>query len=265
MNRILVAVFPSEVRAHGGFRALEDLDREGTITLYAAALIASDEESRVSVRTAADASALGTTVALVTGSLLGPLAGRIGLAVAAGVGTLGRVLYNLAKLGVEEDFLTEVGDRFRPGTAAVVAEVWEDRITPVDARIEALGGSTFRRVRKEIVDGRIERDVVALRAELASLRTELVSAPRDDRAHVAERVEAVRAKLRTAQRRAEAVLEAMTKESEAKIELLEAKASRAHGDAKARLEARIAEIQSQWKRRREKVRASCEVATNALA
>ena len=265
MNKILIAVFPSEVRAQAGFRALEDLDRDGAITLYAAAVIATDEESRVSVETPADASPLGAAVALVTGSLLGPLAGPVGLAVAAGVGTLGRVLYDLARLGVEEDFIIEVGDRLRPGTSAVVAEVWEDRITPVDARLQALGGTTFRRERKEIVDGRIEREVAALRAELASLRTELESATPGDRPHLEERVGAARASLRDARQRAQAVLDAMAKESGAKIELLQARAATAQGDAKARLEERIAEIRSQSRRRDEKVRHSWDLASRALA
>src|SRR5690242_10314072 len=98
MNRILVAVFPAESRAHAGLGALDDLDREGAIVLYAAAVVATDDESRVSVKAAADRSPLGSSVALLTGSLLGPLAGPIGLAVAAGVGMLGRVLYDLARL-----------------------------------------------------------------------------------------------------------------------------------------------------------------------
>ena len=265
MNRILVAVFPSEAQAHAGLRALESLDREGTITLYAAAVILNDEESRVTVRAAADRSPLGTSVALLTGSLLGPLAGPVGLAVAAGVGMLGRVLHDLARLGVEEDFVAEIGERLLPGTAAVVAEVWEERITPVDARIATLGGSVLRRVRKELVDGQIERDVATLRAELASLRTELASAPERDRAHLEERIDAARSRLRAAQRRSRVVLDGMTKECAAKIAWLEARAANAHGEARATLEACIADVRARCARRREKVRETWEAATKELA
>ncbi len=264
MNRILVAVFRSEDRANEGLRALEELDREGTITLYAAALVANDGESRVNVKAAADRSPLGMPVALLTGSLLGPLAGPIGLAVAAGVGTLGRVLHDLALLGVEEDFLTEIGDRLGPGTAAIVAEVWEDRITPVDERVATLGGSTLRRVRREIVDSRIERDVAALRAELASLAAELASARPEHRAHLEQRNDAVRAKLRAARQRAMAVLDAMTRECDAKVESLEARAASLRGEARTRLDARIADVRAQCRRRRERVRETVELAAEML-
>ncbi len=264
MERILVAVFPGDARAYAGLRALEDMDRQGTITVYAAAVIATDEEG-VTVKEPADPGPLGTSVALLTGSLLGPLAGSVGIAVAAGAGTLGRVLYDLARIGVDEDFLTEVGDALRPGTAAVVAEVWEDRIAPVVARIAALGGTVLGRVRKEIVDGHIERDVAALRAELASLRAELASAPEEHRDHLEERIDAARTKLRAAQQRAKGALDTLTNESEAKIAYLEGRAAMARGEAKERLEARIAEMRSRFRRRGEKVCEAWAVASQALA
>lgn len=265
MDKILVAVFPSDARASGGLRALQDLDGQGTITVYAKALIGVGEVWGVTVREAADESPLGTPVALLTGSLLGPLAGSVGIAVAAGAGTLGRVLHDVARIGIDEDFLTEVGEALRPGTAAVVADVWEERISPVDARVEALGGRAFRRVRKEIVDGDLERDVAVLRAELASLGAELASAPEEHRAHVLERIDATRTKLRATQQRARAVLDALTREAEAKIAYLEAREAQAGGEARERLEARIAELRSQLRRRFERVGQAWAVATETLA
>jgi len=265
MDKILVAVFPNDTRAYEGLRALQDLDGQGTITVYAKALIEVGEESGVVVKEGADEGPLGTPVALLTGSLLGPLAGSIGMAVAAGAGTLGRVLYDLSRIGVDEDFLTEVGEALRPGRAAVVAEIWEERISPVDAHVEALGGCAYRRVRKEIIDGAIEQDVAALRAELASLAAELGSAPEGQRAHLVERIDATRAKLRAAQQRAKTVLDAVTRESEAKIAYLEVRVAQAGGEPRKNLEARIAELRSELRRRFEKVGQAWAAAREALA
>jgi len=265
MDKILVAIFPSDARAYEGLRALEDLDGQGAITVYARTVIAVGEESGVTVKEGADEGPLGTPVALLTGSLLGPLAGSVGIAVAAGAGTLGRVLHDLARVGVDEDFLTEVGAALQPGTAAVIAEVWEERISPIDARVEALGGRTFRRVRQEIVDGNVQREIAAVRAELASLTAELATAPEGDQAHIRERIATTRAKLHDAQKRATAVLESLTRESEAKIAYLEVRAAEAGGEPRARLEARIAELRSQLRRRFERVGHAWVVAKEALA
>ena len=46
MDRIQVAVFPNDARAYAGLRALEDMDRLGTITVYAT-LTSPASESRV--------------------------------------------------------------------------------------------------------------------------------------------------------------------------------------------------------------------------
>ena len=73
------------------------------------------------------------------------------------------MVYDLANLGVGEDFLTEVAEYLQPGKAAVVAEVWEEWTVPVDTRMEALGGVVFRRSRNEVLDIVIERDVEALK------------------------------------------------------------------------------------------------------
>jgi chromosome segregation ATPase len=131
-------------------------------------------------------------------------------------------------------------------------------------RIAALGGSVLSRVRREIADGDVERDVAALRAELASLRAELASAPDEHRDHIEERIDAVRTKLRGSQQRARALLDALSQESEAKIAWLEARAARAHGEPRERLEARIAEMRSRFQRRGEKVCQAWVVARQAL-
>jgi uncharacterized membrane protein len=65
-------------------------------------------------------------VDLLTGSLIGLFGGSVGLAIRAGAGLFGGLMYDLANAGIGEDFLNEVGRSLQPGKAAVVAAVWED-------------------------------------------------------------------------------------------------------------------------------------------
>jgi hypothetical protein len=87
-------------------------------------------------------------------SLIGLLGGPVGLAVGAVTGAAAGSLYDLAQLGVSEDFVAEVSRQLSPGKAAVIAEVDEEWITPLDARMEPLGGVVFRRSRGEFIDAR---------------------------------------------------------------------------------------------------------------
>ena len=145
MDKMIVVVFDSELKAYDGSRALQELQNEGSINLYAKAVITRDASGKVEVKQEGDMGPVGTTVGLLTGSLIGLLGGPVGLAIGAGVGTYGGILYDLLHLGVSQDFLYEVEKSLQPGKAAVVAEIWEEWTLPVDTRMEALGGVVFRR------------------------------------------------------------------------------------------------------------------------
>src|SRR5512139_1839313 len=172
MDRMLAIIFNNELKAYEGARALQELQNEGSINLYAKAVIARDASGKVEVKQAGDMGPVGTAVGLLTGSLIGLLGGPVGLAIGAYAGTVGGLFYDLGHQTVGEDFLNEVGRSLQPGKAAVVAEVWEEWTMPVDTRMEALGGVVFRRTSMEVVDEQIERDVAALNAELAELKAE---------------------------------------------------------------------------------------------
>jgi uncharacterized membrane protein len=264
-DKMIVAVFDSEKQAYAGFKALRDLHAEGTITLYASAVIAKDADGKVIVKEAAERGPLGTGVGLVAGSLLGLLGGPMGAAWGAYTGSLGGVLYDLAKAGVGEDFLAEVEQQLQPGKVAVVAEVWEEWVMPVDTRMEAAGGVVFRRAREEVLDHQLERDAASLKSEVAALKAERAQAGTEAKAKLQAKIAAVKAKLRATRDRAKAASEATKREAEAKAKSLNEQLAKARGDAKAKLRARIAEVQSEHKRRAVKLRQAWKLTKEALA
>lgn len=130
--------------------ALEDLHADGTITLYADAVIAKDADGNTTVKQAADQEPLGTAVGLVTGSLVGLLGGPVGVLVGATTGMAGGALFDVGTTGVGTDFLAEAAESLQAGKAALVAEIEEEWVLPLDSRMEALGGTVFRRTRGEV-------------------------------------------------------------------------------------------------------------------
>jgi hypothetical protein len=204
-------------------------------------------------------------IGLVTGSLIGLLGGPVGVAVGAYVGTFGGMLYDLANVGVGEDFLAEVGGRLKPGKTAVVAEVEEEWTMPVDTRMEAAGGVVFRRVLGEVQEALIERDSDAFEAELAQLKAEYAQAKGDAKAKLQAKIDATKAKLQATHDRAKAALETARQKMDAKIKSLQEQAAKAKGDAKAKIEARIAEVQSEYKQRTDKLKKAWELTKQALA
>jgi uncharacterized membrane protein len=265
MDKILVVVFEKESNAYEGSLALQELQNEGSINLYAKAVIARDASGKVTVKQSADMGPVGTAVGLMTGSLLGLLGGPVGLAIGAGVGTYGGLLYDVAQLGVGEDYLDEVGKSLMPGKAAVVAEVWEDWTLPVDNRMESLGGFVFRRTRTDILDDQYAKDVAGLEADIAELETEYDRASQEAKMKLQAKIEGAKAKLQAAQDAMQARLKASQEATEAKIQSLQKQAAAARGERKTRIEKRIAELQADQKRRNDLLKQAGGLIKEALS
>jgi uncharacterized membrane protein/sporulation protein YlmC with PRC-barrel domain len=265
MDKMLVVVFNSELKAYDGSRALQELQDEGSINLYAKAVIARDADGKLAVKQEGDMGPVGTAVGLLTGSLIGLIGGPVGVAIGASFGMSGGMVYDLAHLGVGEDFLAEVEKSLLPGKAAVVAEVWEEWTVPVDSRMEALGGVVFRRTRTEVLDAQIERDAAALNAELTELETERDRATGETRAKLQAKVDAVKARLQATQDEIQAKIKANQQETEAKIKSLQEQAAKESGERKAKREARIAELKADQKRRSDLLKHAWELTKEALS
>jgi uncharacterized membrane protein len=258
MDSILVVVFENESKAYEGSQALRDMEIEGGIHLYAKAVITRDTDGNVQVKQSSDLGPAGTVGGLVIGALIGLLGGPLGVAVGAGIGTSGGFLHDMAHLGVGQDYLDGVGKSLKPGKAAVVAEIWEDSILPVDTKMEALGGNIFRHTRKDILDLQVERDITTLKAEIDELEAEYDRASGEAKMKLQEKIKTSRTKLQTTVNGIQARLEASQQETKAKIDFLQKRAAKASGERKAKLEERIAELKAEHKRRNEQLKQTGE-------
>ncbi len=264
MNKLLVTVFDTEAEAYEGLRALQDLHRTGDITVYATAVVAKDAAGKVSVKQSADEGPIGTGLGLLTGSLLGLLGGPIGLAIGAATGSLAGMIYDLTKAGIDADFLAEVSGALTPERAAVLADVDESWVTPVDVRMGKLGGTIFRRQRNEYVDDRLHREVAALDAELKALEDELAHASAENRAALQARIDKTRQNLEALESRVDAKLAELEKETNAKVNALREQAKTASQARKAQNEKRAAEIKADYEVRRAKLQQANTLIKEAL-
>jgi uncharacterized membrane protein len=253
MDKMLVAVFDTETAAFEGLSTLKDLHEDGAITLYATAVIGKDASGIVSVKQAADQGPVGGALGLLTGSLLGLLAGPVGVALGASAGGLTGLLFDLVRSGIDADFLDEVSQTLTPGKVAVLAEVEETWVTPVDTGLGKLGAVILRRQRSEVVEDQLAREAAALDAELNQLQEELAQASAEDKAAVQKEIEAMKHKLVAMRDQAEARQEQATSEAEAKIDTLRVQMQQVSDQQKAKAEKRIAEIKADYEARRAKL------------
>jgi len=264
MNKAVVVVFGDEKRAYEGSRAMQDLHREGNITLYADAVIAKDAAGKVSVRKADDRGPEGTLLGLMVGSLAGLVAGPIGLGVGAGTGTLLGAAFDLARIGIDGDFVAEVQEYLLPGHAAVIAEIDEEWQTPLDTRMEALGGRIFRRSRIQVEDAYFEKEIAAFEAEIDSLEAELETASAKRKEKLEAKVQETRRKLGAKRQELKARIEAVKNEGEAKVESLKEQIATVRTEEKARLTKRLDEVRADYHERTTKLDQAWKLTKAAL-
>ena len=149
MDRMLVVVFDNETKAYEGKKALLQLDNEGSISVYAYAVVAKNADGTASIKQGDDSGPLGTLVGTSLGSLIGVLFGPVGLAIGATAGFAAGSAADIDNARIGDDFIADVSKQLLPNRVAVVAEIEEDWTTPVDTRMEAIGGTVFRRALSE--------------------------------------------------------------------------------------------------------------------
>ena len=252
-NKILVSVFESERTAFEGLTALKDLHRDGDITVFASTVIAKDSSGTVQVRQEADKGPEGTLLGMITGGFVGLLGGPAGVALGAYVGGFGGLMYDLFQAGVSIDFVDEVGSSLIPGTAAVIADVDETWVTPVDIRLAALGGTTFRRFRGDVIDDELIRETEAARMELEQLHAELRAVSGEASANVQKAIEAQRRKLEALDDRIDKTLAEEKAAFDARLATLREQQAMARESKRQQIEARMAELKASHEARKAKL------------
>jgi len=225
MDRMLVVVFDNENKAYEGKKALLQLDGEGSIGVYGYAVLAKNADGSASIKQGDDVGPIGSLVGTSLGSLIGVLAGPVGLAVGAGAGLLAGGAADVNNVGIGYDFIDDVSKVLSPNRFAVIAEVDEDWTTPVDTRMESLGGTVFRRALSEVQEQIHDENVAAMKADLAQLKAEHAKAQADRKAKLQERINQLDSKVQAQLQNAKDRREALQRKAQAKVQFLKDKAA----------------------------------------
>jgi uncharacterized membrane protein len=225
MDRMLVVVFDSESKAYEGKKALERLDDEGSINLYAYAVLAKQADGTTTVKQGDDVGPVGTLVGTSVGSLIGLLGGPAGLAIGAAAGAAGGSVFDLHNARIGDDYLDDVKKAVTPGKFAVVAQVDEDWTTPVDTSMEPLGGTVYRRALSEVTDTANQEELTAMKADLAQYKAEAAKGRADRQAKLQEKIQQLESKISAHQQKVQDRRRAAERQAQAKAQRLQNKAN----------------------------------------
>ena len=231
MDRMLVVVFDNEAKAYEGKKALQQLDNEGSLSVYAYAVLAKNADGTTSIKQGDDVGPLGTLLGTSMGSLIGLLGGPAGVALGATLGFGAGSAADIDNARIGDDFITDITKQLTPSKVAVVAEIDEDWTTPVDTSMEQIGGTVYRRALSEARKTSNEEEVAAMRADLAQMKAEHAKAHADRKAKLQEKINQLDSKIQDQLQKAKERREAAQRQAQAKAQVLKAKAAAAKAKA----------------------------------
>ena len=264
MNEMLVAVFDNDDAAEEGLNALKKLHQEGGISVYGWALVVKNLDGAVSVKQRSGELLAGTGVGLLMGGIVGLLGGPVGAAVGGAIGSYVGLLADWARHGIDLQFLDDVSKTMARGKAAVLAEIEETWVSPIELRLKEQGGMVFRRFRTEMIDDQLLQEQRALQKSLETLEDELDRTSGPNQEALRKNMFDVKQQLRTIQVRAKAAIDLKKAETESKLKVLRAQAETAGKEAKARIDRRISDAQADFEMRAQKIRQASAMAKEAL-
>jgi uncharacterized membrane protein len=224
---MLVVVFDNESKAYEGKKALLQLDGEGSITVYGYAVVAKNSDGTTTVKQGDDYGPLGTLTGTAVGSLIGLLGGPVGVAIGAAAGLAVGAAVDVNNAGIGYDFIDDVTKVLLPNRVAVIAEIDEDWTTPVDNRMEAIGGIVFRRALSDVKQTIHDEDIAAMKADMAQMKAEHAQARADRQAKLHEKINQLDSKLQAQLQKAKEQRQAAERQAQAKVDILKAKAKAA--------------------------------------
>jgi len=266
MSKFIVCVFPNEKKAYEGVHAFKELHAEGSISLYDVLVVerAADGKLSMKERTYDDAfvrSGLGAVV----GGLIGVFGGPPGVAIGLTAGGLLGGGHALLRGDVTDEFVEDIVEGMAPGSYAVLAEVQEDWTSPVDTRMEALGGRVLRETRRDATEDLIEKRAETHRAEVDERRAARASRKADNMERkLDDEIVQVQARLQRTAEKARERLAAGKQELEERVQNLQQQATKAKPDVRQRIGKRITAMRQDFGERERKLSHAIDLAQEAL-
>jgi uncharacterized membrane protein len=230
MERMLVVVFDSETKAYDGAEALVQLDADRRITLFAYAVLAKHADGTASVKLGNHTPPVGTLLGTSLGALIGILGGPAGVAFGTAAGLALGAAADLGNARVGDDFVKDVERALSPNTIALAAEIEEELTTPVDTRMEAIGGTVFRRALSKVTETAYEEQLAAMEADLAQLKEEAAKASADRLSKFQERIQQLESKIQALLQEVKDRRQGAERQAEAKAKILKSKVETARAN-----------------------------------
>ncbi len=240
MEKLLVAVFDNESKTQQGIQILKKLDEDGSITIHEAARFRKNADGSIMIpQSTLSEFPIQNLMGTPVGRLIAILAGPAGYTIESGAGgSLGLASDPIAGT-VDQEFLNEISQKLQPGTNAIVLDMSEEWVTPLDVALEPLTSIVFRRPKVEVEDELISKRITANEKEIENLEKEVANSREDQKTKLESKLNDLKIRINRQFAHLETRKNQIQGETKAKIVSLQQKVSSSAPEVKNKLVARL--------------------------
>jgi hypothetical protein len=184
------------------------------------------------------------------------------VAIDRGSGALLGAAIDAAKAGITTEFLQTIQKELAFGKTGVIAEMDEEWESPIDIRMEPLGGTVFRQTRTPLEDAFFEKEIEARQTELANLEKEKEAHARirekqesaERNARLQAKIDATQLQIQEKENQLAERIKSVREEGEEKIALFRGQMTTASDEAKIQLDHRLKDIRAEYRLRAKKLK-----------
>jgi len=260
MNKIIFVSFKNERQAIEGAQAMREVR---TNVVYAGAIIVQDPNGKIVIRQSIVDRPASTLSGLLVGNLVG-LLGPAAVAIDSGSGALLGAAIDAVKAGITTEFLKTIQQELASGKTGIIAEIDETWESPIDIRMEPLGGTVFRQTRTQVEDAFFEKEIEAQQAELANLEREKEASAKNQEkeestlrnTRLQAKIDAIKHQIQEKQNQLIKRIKAVSEEGRERIAFLQAEMTNADEETKVQLNNRLKDIRTEYELRAKKLDAA---------
>lgn len=205
MANVIVISFQEETKAIEALHKLNELETLGDISVYEKIMIRKKENGETEILKEDSSEGWRILTGMGVGSLLGMLAGPVGLVFGMFTGTAIGAIYETDHYDFAEDFVAKVENKMQAGTICIIAELDEDSDVFVDTYLKPLGAVIARTDVDFEFDKYENEQIEKIDEEIAEERAAFKKAVADDRKKIKNKIAELK------ERRKEKIAEFMRK------------------------------------------------------
>ena len=188
MTNLVVVSFTSESKAIEASQKMIELESLGDITVYEKVIVKKEANGEVTVLQTNTTEGVRTLSGMAIGTLIGALAGPVGVLAGMATGTLVGTMYEADYFDFSDDFGSKVVDQLQPGAVAIIAEIYEDDPGFLDNTLAPLNPAISRSDVDYVYDEFIDAQIEEIDEEIAAERARVKSSVESEKSKIQQKI-----------------------------------------------------------------------------